>query len=67
MYPMQSPNTGVGQKLCAAPEIPCIGQDRKVHVCTADATHTKCGVKVILKKVSTRDRTMLFSCYECTY
>jgi hypothetical protein len=47
--------------------IPCVGVDEKIHVCEAHKTTTKCGVKVISKEVTPKDRTNYFSCYECTF
>ncbi len=44
----------------------CIGVDRKQHVCLPDAQTTKCGVKILRKKLLKND-FKLFSCYPCTY
>jgi 2C-methyl-D-erythritol 2,4-cyclodiphosphate synthase len=48
--------------------IDCIGVDRKRHVCEPDKNVAICGVKILKKKVTDRDRELFpYSCYECTY
>ena len=46
--------------------IPCIGIDRRQHVCFYWSDFCYCGVKVLRKKLL-RDDWELSSCYECTY
>ena len=48
-------------------EIDCIGNDRLRHVCNPWNKKTKCGVKVIKKKVTKQDILNHYGCYECTY
>ena len=47
--------------------IDCVGVDRRLHKCYAWSSTTKCGVKVLRKKLLINDISNLFSCYECTY
>ena len=44
--------------------IPCLGIDRKIHICEPGSKITKCGITVINTKVN---NSQYFSCYECTY
>lgn len=48
-------------------EIECTGIDRKRHVCKPHESVTKCGVKILRKKVGQLDRAELDACYECTF
>ena len=45
----------------------CVGVDHQKHMCKPEETLTHCGVKVIKKKLTSRDHRKYFSCYECTY
>jgi len=47
--------------------IDCIGEDFKLHVCTPDASRTKCGIKIRVKNPPKEEKISLYSCYECTY
>jgi hypothetical protein len=47
--------------------IPCIGVDRKKHLCVPHGEETVCGVKVLKKNPSQRELEGVFSCYQCTY
>jgi len=46
--------------------IPCIGIDRKQHICYPWEDKCYCGVPVLRKKVLKNDWEK-GSCYECTY
>jgi hypothetical protein len=47
--------------------IDCLGEDRKLHKCEPHSDKTYCGINVIKKKLTDKDRIEHYSCYECTY
>ena len=64
---MQSRNTGVGKGYSEEHEIACIGVDGKLHSCLPWEKVTRCGMKVVRKRLKDQDYIEKFCCYECDY